>query len=110
MPTVNPIFQTVGVDDAVRVVLAELKRFAAPYKLPPLPEAANLRRYGDIDVFFDMQNDGIAIFHMVTFDDIEVSVSVDFVELDREYLDEIAVRVSNDINEHRGKRKPLIMN
>ncbi len=108
----TPIAMTVGPEDSVRVVLNELDKFAAPNKLPPrrLDEAENVRRYGDIDVFLGFSVDDAkptATFHFVTHDDCELSVTVDFTVLDREYLDRLQYDVRKNIAQHRGQRNGI---
>jgi len=100
-----PVAVTIGPEEAVRVVLNELKRFAAPRKLVRRKEQhENLKQVGNIEIFFDMIETGKAAFHFVTHDDIEVAVSVDFTEMDRDYLDGIVRAVREDIDKHRAKR------
>lgn len=97
--------QIIGADEAVRVVCGKLDRFAAPLKLPPRERGvANLRRVGDVEVWFDPQNVGVARFHFVTPDDCELDVKVDFSELSSDYLDEMVTGVQKGLNEHRAKR------
>jgi len=100
------ICMVVGVNDAVRVVVDALKRFAAPDKLPPPETAKNMRRIGDIDVFFDVRegHEGEARFYLVTHDNIWIDTKVDFKELTREYLDEIVRNVEDKLGEVRCKR------
>lgn len=97
------ICMLVGVDDSVRVVLDAVKRFAAPDKLPQREIADNLRRYGDIDVFFDMRegHEGEANFFFVTYDNLTVNFTIDFKLLDRELID----KLSRDIEDAIGIRR-----
>lgn len=100
------ICMVVGVEDALRVVLDAVKQFAAPDKLPRRDEAYNLRRYGDIEVFFDMREgqEGIAFLHFVTHDNITVSFSVDFKSLTRDTVNEIVRGVEDGIGQYRHQR------
>lgn len=100
------VCMVVGVDDAVRVVLDAVKRFAAPDKLPPSERAGNMRRYGDVEVFFDMRDghEGEAHFHFVTHDDIEISFNLDFKVLDREGIDQLARNIEDAIGQKRKQR------
>jgi hypothetical protein len=107
------VCQVIGIDEAVRLVCKELEQFAAPGKLPDYREQyENLRRHGNIDIFFDMEEVGVAHFHFVTWDDVEVNAEFDFGELTREYLDKRVAEIRDKINEHRASRKPgsLILN
>lgn len=94
----------VGVDEAVRLVCDKLSRFAAPNKLPPRQRGENLRRVGNVEIWFDPVNTGIARFHVVTADDCDVDVTVDFAELSSEYLDDIVLSVQQELNKHRSER------
>lgn len=97
--------QIIGIDEAVRIVCEKLNRFAAPLKLPPRERGiANLRRVGDVEVWFDPVNAGIARFHAVTNDDCEVDVKVDFAEMSSDYLEEMVVGIQQELNKHRAKR------
>lgn len=100
------ICMVVGVEDALRVVLDAVKHFAAPDKLPRRDRADNLRRYGDIEVFFDMRegHEGMASFYFVTHDNITVSFSVDFKSLTREAVSEIVRGVEDGIGQYRHQR------
>jgi|SRR3990172_1918843 len=100
--------QIVGHDEAVRIVAAKLIRFAAPLKLPPRERGiANIRRIGDVEIWFDPVNVGIARFHFVTSDDCELDVSVDFSELSSDYLENMVVDVQKKLNEHRARRRGM---
>lgn len=100
------ICMLVGVDDSVRVVLDAVKRFAAPDKLPPREIADNLRRYGDIDVFFDMRegHEGEANFFFITYDNLTVNFTVDFKSLDRDLIDQLSFSIEEAINIRRKTR------
>ena len=95
--------QIIGADEAVRIVCQKLDRFAAPLKLPPQVRAVNVRRVGDVEVWFDPINAGIARFHIVTHDNCDVDVKVDFAELSSDYLDEMVAGVQQELNKHRAK-------
>jgi hypothetical protein len=100
--------QIVGADEAVRIVCQKLNRFAAPLKLPPMLRGlANVRRLGDVDVWFVPQNAGIARFHAVTHDDISIDVGVDFSELSSDYLEEMVAGVQKELNKHRAGRRGM---
>lgn len=105
------ICMVVGVEDAVRVVLDAVKRFAAPDKLPPRERAGNLRRYGDVEVFFDMLDghEGEANFHFVTHDDIEINFNLDFKALDRELIDQLARNIEDAIGQRRKQRGASVL-
>ncbi len=101
-----PIVVTIGPEEAVRVVLNELERFAAPRKLICRKERhENLKQVGNIEIFYDVIETGKAAFHFVTYDDIEVAVDVNFTKMDREYLDDLIHAVREDIDKHRAERK-----
>lgn len=103
-----PIAITIGPDEALRVVLKELERFAAPRKLPATSrEAENLRRYKNVEVWFDMNTAGLASFHFITHDNIEMSIQINFLDLDREYLDSMNHDIQKELNNHRANRKGL---
>lgn len=101
---------TIGVDEAVRLVVRELEKFASN-KLAPTMKARNLRRIGNVEVFFDISDghEGEAQFHFVTHDMIEVAVGVNFKQLDREYLDTLVVEVQSAIAQKRKSRAPLVI-
>ncbi len=106
------ITQTIGIEESVRVVARTLKRFAAPGKLPNRDGMyQNLRRVGDIEIFFDVREDrvGHAAFHFVTWDNVDVSVDVDFSALTREYLQNLENEVLSKMNQHRTTRETLII-
>lgn len=86
--------------------LDAVKRFAAPDKLPPRDRADNLRRYGDVDVFFDMRegHEGEANFYFVTHDNLTINFTVDFKSLDREIIDQLARNIEDAINIRRKTR------
>jgi hypothetical protein len=99
-----------SIESAVRYVAKEFARFSAPNKLPPKEYADNIRRIGDIDIFFDFERPGVAVYHFVTWDNIEVSVGFDFTMLDREYMADMMRDIQKRIDEHRGNRDPLVIN
>lgn len=100
--------QIIGADEAVRIVCQKLDRFAAPLKLPPRERGiANLRRIGDVEVWFDPANVGIARFHLVSHDNAEIDVKVDFSELSSDYLAEMVAGVQKELNKHRANRRGM---
>lgn len=99
--------QIVGADEAVRMVCQRLARFAVPLKLPPMQRAPNLRRVGDVEIWFDPANAGVARFHLVTKDDAEVDVEVDFSKLSSDYLEGMVAGVQSSLCEHRAKRRGM---
>lgn len=102
------ITQIVGADEAVRLVCEKLARFAAPHKLPAMDgDFANIRRLGNVDIWFDPENAGQARFHAVTHDNIGIDVTVDFTELSSEYLADMVAGVRSEIDKHRGGRRHL---
>lgn len=100
------ICMVVGVEDAVRVVLGAIKHLAAPDKLPRREDFDNLRRYGDVEVFFDMRpgQEGKANFHFVTHDNITVSFEVDFNTLNREVVEGLVPALEDAIGQKRRQR------
>ena len=106
------ITQVIGAEEAVKLVCRELnKRFAAPNKIPRRDgEFENYRRYGDVEIWFDMENVGQARFHCVTWDSCEMEVVVDFAAITREYLDDLMNQCETKLRTHRGNRSPLVVN
>lgn len=103
-----PLAFLIGVEDAVKEVAKRLALYAAPNKMPNYVENFdNLRRLHDIDIFFGKP--GIAVYHFVTHDDIEVNIQIDFAELTREGLDAQVEEVRKTIDRHRAQRAPLIL-
>ena len=96
--------QIIGAEEAVRIVCQKLDRFAAPLKLPPMRRAANVLRIGEVEVWFDPENAGVARFHAVTHDDCSIDVGVDFSELSSDYLDEMVAGIQQELNKHRAGR------
>lgn len=96
--------QIIGAEEAVRIVCQKLDRFAAHNKLPPRMRAANVRRVGDVEVWFSPDEPGVARFHVVTHDNCDVDVKVDFAELSSDYLDEMVAGVKQELNKHRAGR------
>lgn len=107
----TPVAMTIGLEEAVRIICRELERFAAPGKLPSHDNNRypNLRRHGDIDIFFDMKKVGHAQFHFVTWDNCEANVVVDFTKMDRAYLANLVKQVEDDLNRHRSNRGALLI-
>lgn len=103
-----PLAFLAGHEAAVKEVAKRLALWSAPSKLPNYVENfANLKRLHDIDIFFG--EPGIAIYHFVTHDDIEVSLEIDFAKLTREGLDAHVENVRQTIDRHRAQRAPLIL-
>lgn len=103
-----PIAFVMGPEEAVKHVAKRLALWAAANKMPNYVERfENLRRLHDIDIFFGKP--GIAVYHFVTHDDIEVEFRVDFSELTRELLDSEIERVKAGIDERRAARAPLVL-
>ena len=103
--------QIIGADEAVRIVCQKLDRFAAPNKIHPhgfhVRFYENIRKLGNIEVWFDPRTTGVARFHTVTHDDISIDVAVDFSELSSDYLDEMLSGVQQELNKHRANRRGM---
>lgn len=92
----------VGIEDAVRETAKMLSILAAPGKIPG-------NTYRGVEITFDLNAPGIAFYRLVTRDDIEVTVRVDFSLITRDYLQNMMAGAKKYIEEHRAARSPLIL-
>lgn len=98
--------QIAGIDETVRIVLARLNPFAAKNKIPNRQEQHyNLRKVGNIEIWFSMEEVGVARFHLVTKDDVDVDVRIDFADITSEYLNNMVEDVKSAVNKHKAERR-----